>query len=126
MIWNYGKKKRRLQMVNQGLRATSKSSLKLQCLFCAKGDLKEAKELYDFFASDMPDLPDQDPVPLTWQQNTANTINGIVAWMKENGPTIQQAYQYVQQVIANRGVIPAPEPPAPTVDLPPINQSVSQ
>ena len=58
-------------MVNQGLRATSKSSLKLQCLFCAKGDLKEAKELYDFFASDMPDLPDQDPVPLTWQQNTA-------------------------------------------------------
>ena len=46
--------------------------------------------------------------------------------MKENGPTIQQAYQYVQQVIANRGVIPAPEPPAPTVDLPPINQSVSQ
>lgn len=126
MIWNYGKKKRRLQMVNQGLRATSKSSLKLQCLFCAKGDLKEAKELYDFFASDMPDLPDQDPIPLTWQQNTANTINGIVAWMKENGPTIQQAYQYVQQVIANRGVIPAPEPPAPTVDLPPINQSVSQ
>jgi hypothetical protein len=88
--------------------------------------LKEAKELYDFFASDMPDLPDQDPIPLTWQQNTANTINGIVAWMKENGPTIQQAYQYVQQVIANRGVIPAPEPPAPTVDLPPINQSVSQ
>ena len=50
-------------MVQQGLRATSKSSLKLQCLFCAKGDLKEAKELYDFFASDMPDLPDQDPVP---------------------------------------------------------------
>ena len=41
-----------MQMVNQGLRATSKSSLKLQCLFCAKGDLKEAKELYDFFASD--------------------------------------------------------------------------
>lgn len=125
MIWNYGKKKRRLQMVNQGLRATSKSSLKLQCLFCAKGDLKEAKELYDFFASDMPDLPDQDPVPLTWQQNTAQTVNAVMDWLKENGPSIQQAYQYVQQVIANRGVIPTPEPPAPTVDLPPINQPVS-
>ena len=114
-------------MVNQGLRVTSKSSLKLQCLLCAKGDLKEAKELYDFFASDMPDLPDQDPVPLTWQQNTAQTINGIMDWLKNNGPTIQQAYQYVQQIIANKGVLPiAPEAPAPTVELPPINQSVSQ
>lgn len=107
-------------MLNQGLRATSKSSLKLQCLFCAKGDLKEAKELYDFFASDMPDLPDQDPVPQTWQQSTANTINGIMAWLKENGDTIQQAYQYVQQVIANKGVIPTLEPPA-AEPLPPIN-----
>lgn len=122
-MFSYGKKKRRLQMVNTGLRATSKSSLKLQCLFCAKGDLKEAKELYDFFASDMPDLPDQDPLPLTWQQNTAQTINGIMAWMKENGPTIQQAYQYVQQIIANKGVLPvAPEAPAAEA-LPDINQA---
>ena len=109
-------------MAQQGINTTSKNSLKWQCLYCAKGDLKEAKELYDFLASDMPNLPDFDPVPLTWQQNAANTINGIVAWMKENGPTIQQAYQYVQQVIANRGVIPAQEPPAPSVELPPINQ----
>jgi hypothetical protein len=72
-----------MQMVNQGLRATSKSSLKLQCLFCAKGDLKEAKELYDFFASDMPDLPDYDPVPMcpssvpsaVLQQSKSETIS---------------------------------------------------
>ena len=108
-------------MVQQGLRATSKSSLKLQCLFCAKGDLKEAKELYDFFAADMPDLPDQDPVPLTWQQNTAQTINSIMAWMKENSGTIQQAYSMVQQIIANKGALPiAPEAPA-AEPLPPIN-----
>ncbi len=120
-MFGYGKRKRRMQMVQQGLRATSKSSLKLQCLFCAKGDLKEAKELYDFFASDMPDLPDYDPVPPTWQQNTAQTINGIMDWLKNNGPTIQQAYQYVQQIIANKGVLPiAPEPPA-AAPLPEIN-----
>ena len=119
-MFGYGKRKRRMQMVNQGLRATSKSSLKLQCLFCAKGDLKEAKELYDFFASDMPDLPDCDPVPPTWQQNTAQTINGIMDWLKNNGPTIQQGYQYIQQIIANKGAIPAPEPPASP--LPPINE----
>ena len=105
-------------MVNQGLKATSKSSLKLQCLFCAKGDLKEAKELYDFFAADMPNLP----VPLTWQQNTAQTINGIMDWLKNNGPTIQQAYQYVQQIIANKGVLPPITPEAPVEPLPPINE----
>ena len=109
-------------MVQQGLRATSKSSLKLQCLFCAKGDLKEAKELYDFFASDMPNLPDQDPVPPTWQQSTAQTVNGVLDWLKDNGPALQQGYEYIRQIVANRGAVPAPEPPAPTVDLPPINQ----
>ena len=45
-----------------------------------------------------------------------------MAWLKENGSTIQQAYQYVQQIIANRGVLPTPEPPSPTVELPPINK----
>lgn len=107
--------------MQQGLRATSKSSLKLQCLFCAKGDLKEAKELYDFFAADMPGLPDTDPVPPTWQQSTAQTVNGVMAWMKENGPAIQQAYQYLQQLIANRGVLPA-VPEAEPEPLPPINE----
>jgi hypothetical protein len=41
-------------------------------------------------------------------------------WLKNNGPTIQQGYQYIQQMIANKGAIPAPEPPA--APLPPINE----
>ena len=113
-----------MQMVQQGLRATSKSSLKLQCLFCAKGDLKEAKELYDFFASDMPDLPDQDPVPPTWQQNTVQTVNGIMAWAKENQSTLAQAYDFL------RGIFNKTATPPTTVSsglpagnpLPPINK----
>ena len=109
-------------MVQQGLRATSKSSLKLQCLYCAKGDLKEAKELYDFLVSDMPDLPDFDPVPLTWQQNTAQTVNGIMGWLKENQGTLAQAYDFVQGIIKNHGIPPATPPAAPSVELPPINQ----
>jgi hypothetical protein len=119
-MFGYGKRKRRMQMVQQGIRATSKSSLKLQCLFCAKGDLKEAKELYDFFASDMPDLPDHDPVPLTWQQNTAQTVNGIMGWLKENQGTLAQAYDFIQGIIKKRGAAAAAaEVVAP---LPPINQ----
>lgn len=112
-------------MAQQGIKATSKNSLKWQCLYCAKGDLKEAKELYDFLASDMPDLPDFDPVPLTWQQNTAQTVNGIMGWLKENQGTLAQAYDFIQGIIKNRG-IPSATPAAPSVELPPINQSISQ
>lgn len=93
----------------------------MQCLMVCKGNIDEALKLYDFFAKDMPDLPDFDPVPPTWQQNTAQTINSIMAWMKENSGTIQQAYSMVQQIIANKGVLPiTPEPPA-AEPLPPIN-----
>ena len=103
------------------IRPTSKATLKMQCMMVCKGNIDEALKLYDFFAKDMPDLPDFDPVPLTWQQNTAQTVNGIMAWLKENSGTIQQAYSMVQQIIANKGVLPiAPEPPA-AEPLPPIN-----
>lgn len=103
------------------IRPTSKATLKMQCLMVCKGNIDEALKLYDFFAKDMPDLPDFDPVPLTWQQNTAQTVNGIMSWLKENSGTIQQAYSMVQQIIANKGVLPiAPEVPA-AEPLPPIN-----
>lgn len=87
------------------IRPTSKASLKMQCLVIGK-TVEEADKLYNYFAKDMPDLPDFDPVPPTWQQNTAQTINSIMAWMKENGGTIQQAYSTIQQIIANKGVLP--------------------
>lgn len=113
-----------MQMVQQGLRATSKSSLKLQCLFCAKGDLKEAKELYDFFADDMPNLPEHDPVPLTWQQNTAQTVNGIMGWLKENQGTLAQAYDFIEGIIKRRNAAAAAAEATEAVAtaLPPINQ----
>lgn len=88
------------------IKPTSKATLKMQCLMVCKGDIDEALKLYDFFAKDMPNLPDYDaPVP-TWQQNTAQTVNGIMAWLKENGGTIQQAYTFVQQLIQNKGILP--------------------
>ena len=105
----------------QAIRPTSKATLKMQCLMACKGDIDEAMKLYDYFAKDMPELPDYDQPAPTWQQNTAQTVNGIMGWLKENGGAIQQAYQFVQQVIANKGVLPVvPEEPA-AEPLPPIN-----
>ena len=107
-------------MVQQGIRATSKSSLKLQCLFCAKGDLKEAKELYDFFAADMPNLPDYDPPVPTWMDNTKETVNGLMGWLKENQDTLAQGYDFIRGIIQKRGAV-TDVPPADTTPLPPIN-----
>lgn len=120
MLWFNNKKKRRLEMVQQGIRATSKSSLKLQCLFCAKGDLKEAKELYDFFAADMPNLPDYDPVPPTWVDNTKETVNGLMSWLRENQDTLAQGYDFIRSIIQRRGALPDVNPVDAT-PLPPIN-----
>lgn len=95
--------KKRLEMIS-AIRPTSKATLKMQCLMIGK-NVEEADKLYNYFAKDMPELPDYDPVPPTWQQNTAQTINGIMAWMKDNSGTIQQAYSIVQQIIQNRGAL---------------------
>jgi len=123
MLW-FGKKfnKRRLEMIS-AMRPTSKATLKMQCLMVCKGDIDEAMKLYDYFAKDMPDLPDYDRPQPTWQQNTAQTVNGIMDWLKANGGTLQQAYQFVQQVIANKGVLPtiAADAEEATEPLPPIN-----
>ena len=107
-MW-FRNKRKRLEMIS-AMRPTSKATLKMQCLMVCKGDIDEALKLYDFFARDMPDLPDFDRPAPTWQQNTADTVNGVMNWLKDNGPSIQQAYQFVQQVIANRGVIPPATP----------------
>lgn len=118
--FNTKEKERKLAMI-QAINPTSKTSLKRQCLFAAKGNLKEARELYNFFAEDLKDLPDNDPVPPTWQQNTANTINGVMAWMRENQDTLMQGLEFVRAAIANKG-IPPMTPVETAAALPSINE----
>lgn len=98
--------------------------MKQQCLLISKGNLKDAKELYDFFADDLKNLPDNDPTPLTWQQNTANTVNSVMAWLKDNQDTLAQGYSFIQSIVANRGILPAVETAAEETAeaLPPINE----
>jgi len=106
----------------QAMRPTSKATLKMQCLMVCKGDIDEAEKLYDYFSRDMPGLPDFDPAPQTWQQNTAQTVNGLMDWLKQNGPTIQQGYQFLQQLVQNRGILPAAGEAAEAAEpLPEIN-----
>lgn len=103
----------------QAIRPTSKATLKIQCLFACKGDISEAMKLYDYFAKDMPDLPDYDPVQPTWVDNTKDMANGILGWVKENQDTLAQGYEFISNIIKRRASVP---PPAPAGEpLPQIN-----
>jgi hypothetical protein len=119
MLWN-DKKKRRLEMI-QGIRPTSKAALKHQCLIISRGDVKSAKELYDYYMDGLDDLPMFDPVAPTWQESTKNTVNGLMGWLKENQDTLAQGYQFIQEVISRRGLPPVAPPAEPVNPLPPIN-----
>ena len=105
----------------QAIRPTSKATLKMQCIFACKGDIDEAGKLYDYFAKDMPELPDYDPVQPNWMDNTKQTVSGLMNWLKENQDTLAQGYEFIRNVIQSRNLPPvsAPEPQAP---LPPINE----
>ena len=88
----------------QQLQFTSKASLKQQCLYITGGNIKETKELYDFLVEDMPDLPATDPIPPTWQENTKNTVNGILSWIQQNQGTISQGIDYLRGLFAKSAV----------------------
>jgi hypothetical protein len=120
MKW-FTNKQKRLEMI-QAVRPTSKATLKMQCLMVCKGDIDEANKLYDYFAKDMPELPDYDPVQPTWVDNTKQTANGIMAWIGENKDTLAQVYEFFRGAIQNRALPPiTSEAPAAAEPLPPIN-----
>ena len=86
----------------------------------------EAARLYDYFARDMPALPDYDTPPPTWLDNTKDVAGGIVSWLGQNKDTLAQGYEILRAITGNRlppiamGLDTPPAPPAEP--LPPINQ----
>ena len=122
MGWFSNKKKKRLEMI-QAIRPTSKATLKIQCLFACKGDIDESKKLYDYFAADMPDLPDYDPVQPTWVDNTKEVASGLFEWFKENQDTLAQGYEFIRGLVTRRGAeMPATGATGVAAVLPPINE----
>ena len=83
------------------IRPTSKATLKIQCLMISK-DVDEAEKLYNYFAKDMPELPDYDPVQPTWVDNTKDVANGLLSWICNNKETLAQAYDIIRSITGNR------------------------
>lgn len=123
MRW-FQSKKKKLEMI-QAIRPTSRATLKMQCLLVCKGDIDEANKLYDYFAKDMPALPDYDPAQPTWVDNTKDMASGIINWLGDNKETLAQGYEILRGITGNRlpplmGGIEQPNPPVEP--LQPINQ----
>ena len=106
----------------RNLRPTSKASLKYQCLIIAKGDVDEAKKLYEFYIDGMEDLPMFDPQPTSWTDDIGGKINGVFDWIRNNQDVISQGVDFVNGMIQRRrGNVPNVSAPNVNTDVPPIN-----
>ena len=92
---------------------TSKETLKYQCLLCSGGDIWKARELYDFYASDMTELPDFDPPVPSRMETLKENAGSIFGWIKDNKDDLMGLYEFVKSV--RGGGVPKSNP------LPPIN-----
>lgn len=97
------------------IQTTSKDALKRSALFASSGDVKQAEEIYNFFAKDMPNMPDYDAIPPTFMEQAKSTIGGVLGWVDENQDKLVGYWNIIQQMRGG-GSIP---PSAPT-NLPPI------
>ena len=102
-----------------GIKPTSKSALKMQCLIISRGDIDEAERMYDFFAKDMTDLPDYDPVQPTMMENVKDNALGIYQFIKDNRDDIAQGVDFIRSMFSKNGTVLTENEVA---TLPPINQ----
>ena len=120
MLWfglSKKERERRMNMIS-AIQPTSKTAMKMQCLLICKGDVKQAKELYDFYVEDLKDMPDFDAVPPTWMENAKTNALGIFNWVKENKDDIAQGVEFVRSIVAKNCGVQAPI----ANTLPPINE----
>ena len=114
MLW-FGKNKKRMEFI-EGFVPTSKVQLLRFCFTYHNGDVKKAKEMYDYFSNGI-ELPDRDPVPPT----IFDKIKAGASFLKENQNDLIQGYNLIQSIIKNKGAIPIPES-TQAEPLPPINE----
>lgn len=91
----------------------------MSCLSACGGDVQRAKELYDFLAEGIGDMPDYDiPQPTTMQQAT-KAISNIFGWVRENKGEVVDAWNFIQSMRGGTQLpvsmpTPAEIPPIPT------------
>ena len=92
----------------QRITPISKASLKRQCLIIADGDLKKAKEYYDFWVDGMEEeLPVFDPQQPSWVDTLGSRVNGLLDWAKEHQDVLNKGVELLNNLIGRRGNVSA-------------------
>lgn len=114
-MFNRRKKEQRLMAMINTIKPTSKSALKMQCLYLCRMDVRKAQEMYEFLVKDMEELPAIDPAQKSWMQNFGGQVSDVFEWIRSNQDMLGQGWEVIKGIIAKRKGIP------PTTPLPPIN-----
>lgn len=80
---------------------TSKVQLKGFCMRYADGDVKNATELYNFYADGI-DLPDKEPQQPTKMQNLKDGVTDVVGFIRDNGDDIMNAFYFVKDLFTKK------------------------
>lgn len=96
------------------IQTTSKDALKRSALFASGGDIKAATEIYEYFVKDMPNIPDFDPVPVSFMDQAKDTIGGVLGWVDQNQDKLVGYWNIIQSIRNGGGT------PTTPADLPPI------
>lgn len=118
MLWFNSQKKKKMEFI-QNYVPTSKAQLIQVAMWYHNGNVEKAQEMVDFYTKNMT-LPDFDPVAPTLMQQIRGSVSDLYSWIKENQGDIVQGYQFIQNIIKNKGVI-VPDVPSDT-PLPSINE----
>ena len=99
------------------IKPTSKSTLKMQCLMVANGDIDKAERLYDFMIKDMDDLPLFEPQQPTTMAQIKDGATSIFGWVNENQDNIAGWINIIRGMFSKN----APTAQVTTTPIPDIN-----
>ena len=103
---------------------TSKAQLIQVAMWYHRGDTQKAQQMVDFYTSNMPNLPDTEPIQPTFFQQATQSAKGFYQWVKENQGDLVQGYQVIQSIIQNKGILPTQVAESVVEELPRINEEV--
>lgn len=90
---------------------TSKLSLKLSCLTACSNDIDKAEKLYNYLSSDIPSLPDFDPIQPTGIQKIKDSANEILGWINQHQEDFAKGFSLLQALKTKSNPIQAPPIP---------------
>lgn len=104
-----------MDKINQ-ISCSSKESLLKSCFVVYEGDVKKAKETYEYFANNL-ELPEKDPVPPTLMDKVKSNIAELSGIYEENKDGLAQVWGFIQSM---RGKAPVATAASTPLDIPPL------